>query len=87
MREADLTGATRELRRSVALEVWASRADGTRQMVMVTDISRNGCQIRTDTPYDVGEVVTLKHEVLGDLAAEVRWGCAGRFGMQFVRPL
>jgi hypothetical protein len=56
-------------------------------MVMVTDISRNGCQIRTDTPYDVGEVVTLKHEVLGDLSAEVRWGCAGRFGMQFVRPL
>jgi hypothetical protein len=87
MREADLTNVARERRRTVALDAWACRADGSRQTVVVTDISRGGCQIRTDTAYEVGEVITLEHEVLGKLPAEVRWSCAGRFGMQFVSPL
>jgi len=37
--------------------------------------------------FDVGAFVELKQEFLGNLSAEVRWACAGRVGLKFVRPI
>lgn len=75
------------IRRNVALSVLVCRMDGSQHTVVVTDISRHGCQVQTGTLFEVGELITLKHDVLGDLSAEVRWSCAGRVGVQFVRPI
>ena len=86
MRDVDWS-ADRELRRTASLHILARRSDGTSSRVVVTDISRDGCQLRTDTTLDPGELIELKHDLLGTLLAEVRWACAGRVGLQFVRPL
>ena len=86
VQDVDWTAA-RELRRSAQLNVSVSRSDGTSLSVIVTDISRDGCQLRTDAMFGVGELIELKHELLGTLCAEVRWACAGRVGLQFARPI
>jgi hypothetical protein len=54
---------------------------------VVTDISRDGCQLQTSAAFNVGEVITLHHDVLGKLAGEVRWASGGRAGLQFLRSL
>src|SRR5918996_747158 len=86
VRDVDWTAA-RELRRKAQLNVSARRSDDTSFSVIVTDISRDGCQLRTEATFDVGELIELKHELLGTLSAEVRWACAGRVGLQFMRPI
>ena len=35
------------------------RRDGASSSVIVTDISRDGCQLRSDMAFDVGELVEL----------------------------
>jgi hypothetical protein len=72
------------LRRETHSDVLAIDRDGTRHSVMIADISRGGCQVRTENPFKVGEVLTLKHEVLGSRTAEVRWTHAGRAGLMFL---
>lgn len=86
MRDVDWTAA-RELRRKAYLDVVARRSDGTWSSVIVTDISSDGCQFRAEMQFDVGELIELKHELLGSLSAEVRWACDGRVGLMFVKPL
>lgn len=86
-RGSETADPSRELRRNVALEVSVCPAEGDRFEAVVTDISREGCQLRTDAPLKVGDAVVVKHEVLGTLPAEVRWACAGRAGLQFARSL
>ncbi len=87
MREEDLSPYERGVRRNVALEVVVIRDDGTSSTVEMTDISRDGCQLRTRTEFEVGETITIDHEVLGKIPGQVRWMCAGRAGLKFVRPL
>jgi hypothetical protein len=82
-----LSLSPRGLRTRVELEVMASRADGRSFPAIIADISRDGCQLRSDTPFKVGELISLNHEVLGELLGQVRWACAGRAGLQFLRPL
>lgn len=84
---SETVAPSRELRRNVALEVSVCPQEGAQFEAVVTDISREGCQLRTEMPLKAGELVVLKHEVLGTLSAEVRWACAGRVGLQFARSL
>jgi hypothetical protein len=76
-----------ELHRGIAFEIWASRANGLEEKVVVTDISGDGCQLQTSAAFNVGEVITLHHDVLGKLTGEVRWASGGRAGLQFLRSL
>ena len=87
MQNANFPSSEGELHRGIALEVLASRANGLEEKVVVTDISRDGCQLQTSLPLNVGEVITLHHDVLGKLAGEVRWAAGGRAGLQFLRSL
>ena len=84
MREVGIVLQPRELRRGVTLEILATRATGEQYKVVVADISRDGCQLRTDEDFAVGERITLTDKLLGDRTGEVRWACAGRVGMMFV---
>ena len=86
MRDVDWTAAG-ELRRKAYLDVVAHRSDGTSCSVIVTDLSSDGCQFRTEMQFEVGELIGLKHELLGSLSAEVRWACAGRVGLKFVKAI
>jgi hypothetical protein len=87
MQNANFPSSEGELHRGIALEVLASRANGLEEKVVVTDISRDGCQLQTSAAVNVGEVITLHHDVLGKLAGEVRWASGGRAGLQFLRSL
>lgn len=81
----ELKDVSKELRRHVNLDAVARRDDGECHDIHLTDISRDGCQFRTDFPFEKDEQITIHHEVLGDLIAEVRWACAGRVGALFLR--
>ena len=86
MQDADWTAA-RELRREAHLDVQARRSDGTSFALIVRDISRDGCQLRTEAAFQVGELIELEHDIFGILRADVRWSCSGRVGLRFVNPL
>ena len=81
----ELNDVSRELRRHVNLDAVACRDDGQRFPILLTDISRDGCQFKADHEFEKGEIIKIRHEVLGDLVAEVRWSCAGRVGTLFLR--
>ena len=81
----ELQDVSKELRRHVNLDAVVCRADGQCHPVLLTDLSRDGCQFKSDVSFETGENITLKHELLGDLAAEVRWSCGGRVGTLFLR--
>jgi hypothetical protein len=87
MQSAIFPSSQGELHRGIAFEVLASRANGLEEKVVVTDISRDGCQLQTSAAFNVGEVITLHHDVLGKLTGEVRWASGGRAGLQFLRSL
>ena len=87
MRDEDLKSSERGVRRNVALDVVARREDGSSHTVAITDISRDGCQLRTRTEFEVGETIVIDHDVLGKLPAQVRWMFGERAGLKFVRPL
>jgi PilZ domain len=87
MRDEDLSLSTRTIRRNVALDVVARREDGSCLAVVITDISKDGCQLRSSSEFEVGETLVVKHEVLGELPGQVRWVGAGRLGLKFSRPL
>lgn len=87
MRDEDLMLSERGVRRNVALDVTARRDDGSSSIVAITDISRDGCQLRTRTEFEVGETIVIDHDVLGKLPAQVRWMCGERAGLKFMRPL
>ena len=87
MHNANFPSSEDDLHCGIALEVSAFRANGLQEQVVVTDISRDGCQLQTSAQFDVGEVITLHHDVLGKLAGEVRWASMGRVGLQFQRSL
>ena len=61
-RGSETAEPSRELRRNVALEVSVCPADGARFEAVVTDISKEGCQLRTDAPLKAGNSVVLKHK-------------------------
>jgi hypothetical protein len=87
MQSAIFPSSQGELHRGIAFEILASRANGLEEKVVVTDISRDGCQLQTSAAFNVGEVITLHHDVLGKLTGEVRWASGGRAGLQFLRSL
>lgn len=59
------------------------RTHGTR----IINISALGLMCRTETPFAVGQRVTVWLPVVKDLAAEVRWVEEGRVGVEFLKPI
>ena len=57
---------------------------GTLSDVEVSDVSYDGCQIRSDDKFKKGEVVELRIIKRGAIEGEVRWSANGRAGVCFV---
>lgn len=55
--------------------------------VQVVNISANGFMARTETELAVGQTLTIRLPVVGEVKAEVRWSLGGRVGCQFVRMI
>jgi hypothetical protein len=58
--------------------------EGRDSDVEVSDVSYDGCQIRSDDKFKKGEVVELRIIKRGAIEGEVRWSANGRAGVCFV---
>ena len=70
-------------RRTVSLNGFALLGDGKTIDVALTNLSRDGCELRTDELLKIGEIVRLTVPPFGDLNATVRWSLFGRAGVRF----
>jgi hypothetical protein len=52
--------------------------------VAVSDLSYEGCQIRSEDKFKEGELVELRIIKRGAIDGEVRWSANGRAGVCFV---
>ncbi|MBJ7438911.1 MAG: PilZ domain-containing protein [Sphingopyxis sp.] len=76
----------RASRRTLSLGVPATTA--THEMsVVISNLSRTGLQIETDTDFAIGEIFLLVLPELGATPARVRWRDAQRFGCEFLSPV
>ena len=55
--------------------------DGRTVPALLTDLTADGCQLRTDEPAVTGERIIIVHEELGILRGEVRWSALGKVGV------
>jgi len=74
----------REQRRAVSLRAFAYRADGTTADAVLTNLSYQGCHVRCEIPFEIGERLDLAVVRLGRIRGEVRWAGRGQAGLRFV---
>jgi hypothetical protein len=70
-------------RRPVSLRGFAL-GPGRDSDVAVSDLSYEGCQIRSEDKFKEGELVELRIIKRGAIDGEVRWSANGRAGVCFV---
>ncbi|MBT8427954.1 MAG: PilZ domain-containing protein [Erythrobacter sp.] len=62
-------------------------SDGVESDVIVTDISSEGCRLRTDGTPMIGEKVRLRVGRMGDYPGQIRWALGEEAGMIFTGPV
>lgn len=60
---------------------------GRESEVRVTDISRHGCKIVSETPLKIGEQVVIRIASQGERVAKIRWSLGNDAGAAFAEPL
>ena len=55
--------------------------------VQVVNISAQGLMARSEAELPVGQQLTVRLPVVGEVRAEVRWSLGGRIGCQFARMI
>ena len=58
--------------------------DGRSLFVTLTDVSSEGCRIRTTQILPIGEVVRLEVPGRESVRASIRWSLSGEAGLRFV---
>ena len=53
----------------------------------VVNISANGFMARTEVEVPIGQRLSIRLPVIGEVKAEVRWSLGGRIGCQFERMI
>jgi hypothetical protein len=53
----------------------------------VVNISANGFMARAETEVAIGQTLSIRLPVVGEVKAEVRWSLGGRIGCQFARMI
>jgi hypothetical protein len=71
------------VRRPVALQAEAKRADGSVMNAVVTDLSFEGCGLQSRSPLATGEAVQLTVQNRGAIEAIVRWVSGTKAGLLF----
>jgi hypothetical protein len=77
------TFVMRPERHAVSLRGFAL-GEGRDSDVEISDVSYDGCQIRSKDKFKTGELVELRIIKRGAIDAEVRWSANGRAGVCFV---
>lgn len=85
MSERNLTRRSRSgPRRAVEFGAFAARADGSESVLTISNLSYDGCQLRSDEDFQIGERLKLKLPRRGQILAEVRWSAEGKAGATFI---
>lgn len=72
-------------REGVELTGVAVLADGREIPVEITNLTPEGCRVRSDETIGIGERIHLMVPSLEDLAGTIRWSLAGDAGVRFTR--
>ncbi len=70
-------------RREVRIPAVTIRADGSRVQGSITDLSAEGCRLRSDETLAIGEHVLLEIPYRDQQSAQVRWSLMGEAGLAF----
>ena len=81
--EVPISRESRPERRQVALRGFAL-ADGVDADIIVSDLSYEGCQIRSAQAFAVGDKLDLRIIGRGGVKGVVRWVADDRAGIRFV---
>jgi hypothetical protein len=71
-------------REEVLLSGTAVLADGRTIPVEVTNLSKDGCSLRSDELIGIGEMVSLNVPPLKGVEGTIRWSLFGSAGVRFV---
>ena len=71
-------------RRDVEFGAFAERSDGQVAALTVSNLSYDGCQLRSEEQFRPGEIVKLNLPRLGQVVAEIRWSGRGKTGATFI---
>ena len=63
------------------------RTDGQQIPVVITDISKDGFKLSTETQLLIGERVDLSMPKTGDVPVQIRWAIGSEAGGVFLAPL
>jgi len=72
---------------STDLKAVLLRPSGEEIAVLITDISKDGFKLSTDTQLMIGERVDLRVPKTGDVPAQIRWALGHDAGGVFLAPL
>jgi hypothetical protein len=61
--------------------------DGGKHIVVVVDISREGCRLETEELLKIGEKVQLEVPKYGLFPAQIRWALGNEAGAVFLEPV
>lgn len=69
------------------LKAMLLRPDGAEIPVIITDISKDGFKLSSDTQLLIGERVDLCMPKTGDVPVQIRWALGSEAGGVFLAPL
>ena len=71
-------------RRDVEFGAFAERADGRQAVLTVSNLSYDGCQLRSEENFQIGERLKLNLPRRGQIFAEIRWTAQAKAGVTFI---
>jgi hypothetical protein len=72
---------------STDLRATLLRESGQELEVVITDISKDGFKLASETQLTIGERIDLRVPKTGDVPAQIRWAIGGEAGGVFLAPL
>lgn len=72
---------------STDLKAVLLRPSGEEIAVLITDISKDGFKLSSDTQLLIGERIDLRVPKAGDVPAQIRWALGNDAGGVFLAPL
>ena len=74
----------RKDRDAVEIDAMVYRSDGSKQPVVLTDFSDEGCRIQAEDEFLIGERLQIAIPRMGQVKAQIRWALPGSAGARFV---
>ncbi|HEX3676899.1 MAG TPA: PilZ domain-containing protein [Sphingomicrobium sp.] len=75
----------RKDRDEVAIDAVVHRDDGSKQGVILSNLSPDGCRIESDGDFRIGERLQIAIPSIGQLNAQIRWALPGSAGARFLQ--